>query len=196
MQWREREGAYLRQAPILPQGTRPLEDVPGSCVMSRTAAQSKTHTQVWLSQAWALLHLLAAPTSTEERRRGVAQSSVFRRTGRCAGDLRDLSWILGSGRSPGGGRGNPLQYPCLENPMDGGAWRAAVHGVTKSWTQLKRLSTHDAEPVRDENQSEGLGAADPSKTASCALLSSHLQGSNSLFFLRSSKQQNPEQNPR
>ena len=49
--------------------------------------------------------------------------------------------IPGSGRSPGGGNGNPLQYSCLENPMDGGAWRAAVHGVAKSQTRLKRPST-------------------------------------------------------
>ena len=44
-----------------------------------------------------------------------------------------------SGRSPGGGHGNPLQYSCLENPIDRGAWRATVHGVTESQT---RLSTH------------------------------------------------------
>ena len=48
----------------------------------------------------------------------------------------DPSLILGSGRSFGEGNGNPLQYSCLENPMDSGAWWAAVHGVTKSWTQL------------------------------------------------------------
>ena len=48
----------------------------------------------------------------------------------------------GSGRSPGGGHGNPLQYHCLESPMDRGAWRTVVHEVAKSWTQLKRLSTH------------------------------------------------------
>ena len=41
----------------------------------------------------------------------------------------------GSGRSPGAGNGKPLQYPCLENPMDRGAWWAAVHRVTKSWAQ-------------------------------------------------------------
>ena len=40
------------------------------------------------------------------------------------------------------GHGNPLQYSCLENPMDRGAWQATVHGVAKSWTQLKQLSTH------------------------------------------------------
>ena len=46
----------------------------------------------------------------------------------------DPSSIPGSGRSPGEGNGNPLQYSCLENPMDGGAWRATVHGVTESDT--------------------------------------------------------------
>ena len=50
------------------------------------------------------------------------------------GDLRDTGSILGSGRSPGEGHGNPLQYSCLENPMDRGAWRATVHRVTKSQT--------------------------------------------------------------
>ena len=42
----------------------------------------------------------------------------------------------GLGRSPGGGIGNPLQYSCLENPLERGAWWATVHGVTKNWTQL------------------------------------------------------------
>ena len=49
-------------------------------------------------------------------------------------DARDMDSIPGSGRSPGEGNGNPLQYSCLENPMDGGAWWATVHGVTKGWT--------------------------------------------------------------
>ena len=48
----------------------------------------------------------------------------------------------GSGRCPGGGPGNPLQYSCLEKPRDRGAWRATVHRVTKSRTGLKQLSTH------------------------------------------------------
>ena len=52
----------------------------------------------------------------------------------------DPGLIPGSGRSPGEGNGNPLQYSCLENPMDGGAWRATVLGVTKSQTRLKLLS--------------------------------------------------------
>ena len=51
-----------------------------------------------------------------------------------AGDVRDMGLIPGLGKSSGGGRGNPLQYSCLENPMDGGAWWATVHGVAKSWT--------------------------------------------------------------
>ena len=49
-----------------------------------------------------------------------------------AGEIRDASLIPGSGRFPGGGNGNPLQYSCLENPMDREAWQATVHGVTKS----------------------------------------------------------------
>ena len=53
----------------------------------------------------------------------------------------DLGSIPGSGGSPGEGNGNPLQYSCLENLMDGGAWWATVHGVTKSWTRLSDLST-------------------------------------------------------
>ena len=49
-------------------------------------------------------------------------------------NVGDPGSILGLGRSPGEGNGNPLQYSCLENPMDGGAWKATVHGVTKSRT--------------------------------------------------------------
>ena len=56
-----------------------------------------------------------------------------------ARDTGDLGLILGLGRSPGVGNGNPLQYSCLESSMDGGAWWAIVHGITKSWTRLKPL---------------------------------------------------------
>ena len=58
------------------------------------------------------------------------------------GDVKDAGLILGSGRSSGGGHGNPLQYSCLENPMDRGAWQAMGHRVVKSQTQLKRLGTN------------------------------------------------------
>ena len=54
-----------------------------------------------------------------------------------AGHVRGLGSIPGLGRSPGEGHGNPLQYSCLEHPMDRGAWRATVHGVTESQTRLK-----------------------------------------------------------
>ena len=59
-----------------------------------------------------------------------------------AGDIRDIGLIPWSGRSSGGGHGNPLQYSCLENPMERGIWWATVRGVTKSWTQLEQLSMH------------------------------------------------------
>ena len=51
-------------------------------------------------------------------------------------NAEDLGLIPGLGGSPGGGHGNPLQYSCLENPMDRGAWWAIVQGVTKRWTRL------------------------------------------------------------
>ena len=58
------------------------------------------------------------------------------------GDLRDAGLIPVSGRSPGGGNGNPPQYSCLENTMDRGAWQATVHRDAQNQTQLKLHSTH------------------------------------------------------
>ena len=58
-----------------------------------------------------------------------------------AGDARDTGLIPGLGRSSGVGNGNPLQCSCLENSMDRGGWRAAVHGFTKTWTWLN-TQTH------------------------------------------------------
>ena len=52
------------------------------------------------------------------------------------GDTGDAGLIPGLGRCPGGGNSNPVQYSCLENSMDRGAWRAVVCGITESWTQL------------------------------------------------------------
>ena len=53
-----------------------------------------------------------------------------------AGDARDVGLIPGLGRFPRGGHGNPLQYSCLENPMDRGAWQATIHGVTKELDKI------------------------------------------------------------
>ena len=63
-----------------------------------------------------------------------------------AGDTEDVGSIAGLGRSPKEGNGNLLQYSCLENPLDRGAWRATVHGVAESQAQLKQLSTHILTP--------------------------------------------------
>ena len=65
---------------------------------------------------------------------GFPGGSVVKNPLASAGDARDISSILGLGRSPGEGNGNLLQYSCLENSRDRGAWWATVHGVAKSWT--------------------------------------------------------------
>ena len=72
-----------------------------------------------------------------EGRMGFLAGLVVKNLPANEGDIRDMGPIPGSGRSPGGEHGNPLQYSCLENSMDRGAWWATVHGVAKSWTQLK-----------------------------------------------------------
>ena len=58
-----------------------------------------------------------------------------------ARDIRDAGLIPGLGRSPGEGNGNPLQYSCLENPMDRGPWRATVHWIAKSQIRLSDIHT-------------------------------------------------------
>ena len=72
------------------------------------------------------------------------------------GEVRDAGLIPRSERSSGGGHGNPLQYSCLENPMDRGAQRATVHRVAKCQTRLKRLSTHARNNDKTDNL-EGCG---------------------------------------
>ena len=69
------------------------------------------------------------------------------------GDKRDVGSISGLGRSPRGGHGNPLQCSCLENPMDRGAWWAAVYGVAQSRTRLEQLSSSSSsrEDVNEES---------------------------------------------
>ena len=65
---------------------------------------------------------------------GASQVALVKNPPANTGDIKDESLIPGSGRSPGGGHGNPLQCSCLENPMDRGAWQATVHRVAKSLT--------------------------------------------------------------
>ena len=80
-----------------------------------------------------------------------SSDSVVKNPPANAGD-EDVGSIPGSGRSSGGGRGNPLQYSCLENPMDRGAWRAAVHGVPKSWTRLSNWAWANAWRVHSSHR--------------------------------------------
>ena len=65
-------------------------------------------------------------------------------------NAREVGSIPGSGSSPGGGNGSPLQYSCLENPVDRGAWRATAHGVAESDTPEQLSTAHIIETVRDE----------------------------------------------
>ena len=74
-------------------------------------------------------------------------------------NVGDLGSIPGSGRSPGEGNDNPLQYSCLENPMDGGTWWATVHGVTKSRTRLSNFTSPlsaPSAPAVNLSQHQGL----------------------------------------
>jgi len=70
--------------------------------------------------------------------------SVVKNPPASAGDAKDKGSVSGSGRSPGGGNGNPLQYSCLENCMDRGSWQATVHVVAKSRTLSKHTHTYTA----------------------------------------------------
>ena len=69
---------------------------------------------------------------------GYADDSVVKNLLTNTEDTGDVGLIPGSGRSPGVGNGNPLQYSCLKNSMGRGAWWAAVHGVAESWTRLSK----------------------------------------------------------
>ena len=88
----------------------------------------RCYTVIRLSLILSFSHLIYFPSSSNGKE--------------SACNAGDPGSIPGSGRSPGEGNGNPLQYSCLENPVDRGAWRATVHGMAKSQTQLKWLSTN------------------------------------------------------
>ena len=100
-----------------------------------------------------------------------------------AENMRDSGSTPGSGRSLGGGHGSPLQYSRLENPMDRGAQWATVHGVTKNWTQLKRLSMHGTqnsiplEISQTQNASSFLCSVAQSCLTLCNLTDCSLPGS-------------------
>ena len=84
-----------------------------------------------------------------------------------------MASIPGSGRSPGEGHGNPLQYTCLENPMDRGAWRAAAHGFLKSQTRLKCLSTHRVTGGLQSHQESGFSFIQCQEGSQVLALSEH-----------------------
>ena len=79
------------------------------------------------------------------RKWGVPGGSVVKNPLANVGGARDMGSIPGSGRSPGVGDGNPLQYSCPEKSTDREAWPATVHRVTKSGTPMRKLSTHSPE---------------------------------------------------
>ena len=87
--------------------------------------------------------------------------------------MRDMGLIPGWGRSPGGGRGNPLQYSFLENPMDREVWRATAHSVPKSQARLKSLNMHTPTPYNHSLQpsSPCLGVC---FSASCSPPNAHI----------------------
>ena len=90
--------------------------------------------------------------------KGFPDGSVIKKPPANAGNDRDTGSIPGSAKSPGEGNGNPLQYSCLENPMERRAWQAAVHGAAKSWTQLNDF-TFFLEALKVEKWGQGFLAA-------------------------------------
>ena len=103
--------------------------------------------QTFLSPSLLFCWLLSSkqPDLTFDNNMGDGRASqtvlVVKNSSANAGDARDAGSIPGLERSSGEGHGNPFQYSCLENSTDRGAWRARVHRVTKSQTQLKQLIT-------------------------------------------------------
>ena len=98
----------------------------------------------WLERARLLASWAPWPAGNFRRSFPCQVALVVKNPPANAGDVRDVSLIPGSKRSPGEGNGTPLQYSSLENLTDRGAWQVTVHKVSKSWTQLKQLSTHSA----------------------------------------------------
>jgi len=105
----------------------------------------------WTTQHLHLQTSLGQFGRTSSSNKGFPGSSGVKNLTANAGDTGNLGLIPGSGRSPGGGNGSPLEYPCLGNPLDRGAWRVTVHAVTKShtrlsdWAQQQNENTHTFE---------------------------------------------------
>ena len=118
---------------------------------------------------WGLEGLCSLPNTQ------VSQVAQWKRTRLLMQETQE-TWVrsLGSGRSPGGGNGNPLRDSCLENPMDRGTWWATVRGVAKSWTRLKRLSrlitSLSWHVAGQETGSPGFRILFPGRAAVAALL--------------------------
>ena len=112
---------------------------------------------------------------TERAQRASLEAQLVKNLPACRRPGLD-PWL---GRSPGGGQGNPLQYSCLENPMDRGAWWAAVHRVSQSWTRLKRLSRSGS---RGHAQKRVSPLIKKRKEESCTRRSSLFRSSLLLWF--------------
>ena len=80
-----------------------------------------------------------------------------------AEDIRDVGSIPELRRSPGGGHSNPLQYSCLENPLDRGTWWDTAHGVAKNWTRLKQLITQYIASIHTRHTDEKMGLLTPAE---------------------------------
>ena len=106
-------------------------ETPNGCVYQSLCEQSQGHMRVNVSLDGHvyLVDLMPGSILSFEASQVVL---VVKNPPASAGDIRDTGSIPGSGRSPGGGHGNPLQYSCLEDPMDRGAWQATVHRVAQS----------------------------------------------------------------
>ena len=99
------------------------------------SSSSKLAKRVWTPACASLIRINATYGASQVR-------LVVKNRPANAGDARDTGLVPGWGRFPGRRAWQPLQYSCLENPTDRGAFQATVHGVTQSWMCLKRLSTH------------------------------------------------------
>ena len=99
--------------------------------MERQKYNMRSSAFLFMQKIWNILHIWASQVM-----------QMIKNLSANAGDKRDMNTIPVLGRCPRGGHGNPLQYSCLENPMDRGAWRAAVQGVTQNQTGLRWLRTH------------------------------------------------------